>query len=273
MISQFEYPQFIVTKQHKRFTDFCDACRENRYIGVCTGRAGVGKTWSGLVYTRWDLIAPTCSGIPIIPPPSPEVAGCRSIFYAPEPETTPKGVKNDVSLAQRQLNLAVREAEGQDKIDVNYTASWQPINYAELLIVDEADYLTKRSLEQLRFTYDRLNCGMILVGMPSLDKFLARFPQLYSRVGLLFDFERISEDDIQDVICTMWERLCSNTPFGPITDEAAIAAIIRTTGSNFRILKRLLTELKRLLEVNELIVPVTDSMIESARNSLVIGEI
>lgn len=272
MISQFEYGDFIVTQQHRKFIEFCDACRKERCIGVCTGRAGVGKTWSALAYTRWDLIAPTCSGLPIYLPPGPEVAGLRSVFYAPEPETTPKGIKSEIGLAQRQLNLAVVEAEGRNKAKADYAASWQPVNYVELLVVDEADCLTKRSLEQLRFTYDRLSFGMVLIGMPGLDKILARFPQLYSRVGLPFDFGRLSKDDIQEAICMIWEHLCHNTPFGPITDEAVIAAIIRTTGSNFRLLRRLLTEAKRLLEVNDL-VQVTEIVIQSARDSLVIGEI
>lgn len=37
---------FIVTKEHRRFTEFANAVRKERTIGICHGNAGVGKTCS-----------------------------------------------------------------------------------------------------------------------------------------------------------------------------------------------------------------------------------
>ena len=49
---------FIVTKEHRRFTEFANAVKKERTIGICHGDAGVGKTNSARRYANWDTLEP-----------------------------------------------------------------------------------------------------------------------------------------------------------------------------------------------------------------------
>jgi DNA transposition AAA+ family ATPase len=139
-----------------------------------------------------------------------------------------------------------------------------------LIIVDEADRLKLPALEQLRSIFDEEGIALILIGMPGIQKRLSRFPQLYSRAGFVHEFKMLSRDE---VIFLLDQYLANRgDTFDPkdFTDSEALSAIIRITQGNFRLVNRLLLQIKRILEINGLTV-VSKEVVEAARNNLVIG--
>ncbi len=119
-----------------------------------------------------------------------------------------------------------------------------------LLVIDEADRLKIAGLEQARSVFDQGGIGMILIGMPGLEKRLARYPQFYSRIGFVHEFRPLSASEIRQLLERHWTPPGVKLPGA--FDSVAAASIIRITGGNFRLLHRLLTQVERILEINAL---------------------
>lgn len=139
-----------------------------------------------------------------------------------------------------------------------------------LILIDEADRLRMASLEQVRAIFDASELGIVLIGMPGLEKRLARYAQFYSRIGFVHEFRPLGAGEIRRLLAQRWTPAGVNLPEQPWAEDA-IAAIIRVTGGNFRLLNRLLSQMERILEINSLR-EVTKEAVDAARESLVIGQ-
>jgi len=116
--------------------------------------------------------------------------------------------------------------------------------------------------------YDRRHIGMVFIGMPGLQKRLARYPQLYSRVGFVHQFRPLSGRELQDVIELQWVQLGLDAALDEATDTTVVNTIARVTGGNFRMVERLFAQIKRVVEINELHT-VTTEVVTVARDRLV----
>ncbi len=139
----------------------------------------------------------------------------------------------------------------------------------ELLIIDEADRLKTTGLEQVRDYYDRHHLEVILIGMPGIEKRLACYPQLYSRVGFAHEYRPLTTDELTAVLTRRWHT-SDLTDDDTLAQTTAIATIARITGGNLRLVGRLLTQVDRIREINDL-PAVTPEAVEAAREALLIG--
>jgi DNA transposition AAA+ family ATPase len=264
--------EFLITKEYRRFAEFCHACRRERYIGLCYGPPGIGKTLSARYYAQWDLLAPVLPSqrTTVAALCEPAVAECRCLFYTPAVTVTPKQLADELQGLSWDLKLAVEGALNlAEGAPYGFNVAKAP-SRTELLLVDEADRLKFPTLEQLRDLYDRSTLGLVLIGMPGLEKRLARYAQLYSRVRFVHQFRPLSPEELRFILERKWQQLGLTLSQDDFTDAEAMAAIARITGGNFRLVQRLFTQMERILRINQLH-SVTKEVVEAARETLVIA--
>lgn len=124
----------------------------------------------------------------------------------------------------------------------------------------------------MRAIFDAGGIGLVLIGMPGIEKRLARYPQFYSRIGFVHEFRTLSAQQVRELLAQRWRPAGVALPDSLELDPETVAAIIRITGGNFRLLGRLLTQAERILDINGL-TRVNTTVIDAARESLVIGQL
>ena len=295
----------VETLEHRRFAEFCDACKRYRYIGLWYGSPGVGKTLSARHYAAWDEVQACWEREYRNKALLKEISRGTAVFYTCPVVSSPGHLERDISKSRRLLHNAVIELARRhedarterllDRAEELRDPKRNPDGYRSdeavkaenafheqrnrslrvasavadptaLLVIDEADRLKMAGLEQVRDIFDHSGIGLVLIGMPGIEKRLARYPQFYSRIGFVHEFRPLAATEIRRLLEQRWTPPGVQLPDHALDSETE-AAIIRMTGGNFR----LLTQIERILEINAL-PEVTKAVVEAARESLVIGQ-
>ena len=116
----------------------------------------------------------------------------------------------------------------------------------------------------------RYGFGLILMGMPGLEKKLARYPQLYARIGFVHEFRPLREAEMQLVARRHAATFGIAFDAESLDAVEALAALVRITRGNLRPAERLLAQMRRVtdLDPNQ---PVSTDIVDAARDRLVIG--
>ena len=261
---------FIATREHRRFIEFADAVRKHRYIGLCYGPAGVGKTLSARRYARWEMAEHLLQTWGPREDSDRQVyaalARSRAVFYTPTVGGTLREAREELPRMLKRVDVCIEQHLAPEATCGVPHKGY----YAELIFVDEAERLSTSALEYMRDLFDRHGLGLILIGMPGIDKRLSRYPQLYSRVGFAHQYRPLQDAELAFVLTRRWKQFGLGLDDADFTDAQAVAAIVRITGGNFRLLNRLFVQIERILRING---PnaITDDVVEAARSTLVIG--
>ena len=302
-------PGFVETLESRRFAEFCDACRRYRYVGLCYGRPGVGKTLSARRYTRWEQVEACREATDA---ELEGLVGLEAVLDTASVVNTPQRVSDDLTGLRRRLrDLAEEPLRRQEEAALERVREqsahlageiarnghrWVYDEWAaerptegtatrpfyerrralgdptRLILVDEADRLKTVSLEQVREVFDAGDVGLVLIGIPGLEKRLARYPQFYSRVGFVHEYRPLGVPELRRLLAGGWAPPGVRRAGTGEMDDEAVAAVIRVTGGDFRLLDRLMTQVERVLDINGLD-RVTRAVVEAAREGLVIGAV
>lgn len=147
-------------------------------VAVVYGDAGIGKTCAVREYVRQNSLA-------LVVTASPTYASITGINEL---------LAEQLGVRERVARRITREITGKLK------------NSGRVVIVDEAQHLTARTLDHLRCISDESGVGIAFIGNEEVYKRLygsgrAEFAQLFSRIGMRKQVlaNRLTEDDIASV--------------------------------------------------------------------------
>jgi len=252
---------FINTRQHQRFVEFCDSCRLNRYLGVCTGRSGVGKTRSAEAYCRWHIVEPLLTEPRYRNCAPPKLEGFNAAVYTPDVSSTVRRVESAIAILRNRFDKVVEESLCWHNPEVWYRAEQR--RFLELLIIDKAHRLSLKCLEAIGDFAEKHKLGVVLLGMPGFDRRIRNYDQINNRVGFYHHFNTPRTDEIKAILEARWQSQ-------EVTIEgSAVEMLEKVTSSNIRKLVNINAEMSRVCELNSVSV-ITADLVQVAAKTLLL---
>ncbi|MGT2516623.1 AAA family ATPase [Sphingomonas panni] len=266
---------FISTQEHRRFIRVRRRCSGSIATSACVmAQRASARPLSACRYARWHKAAPLLTVWGPRDPSDLEIyahlAQARAVFYTPSVGSTLRELRQDLPWLLDRVDHCIDEHVRPQKVgQVRYVS--RHTRYVEMVIVDEAERLSTTALEYMRDVFDRQGIGLILIGMPGIEKRMARYPQLFSRVGFAHQYRPLQDAELTFVLTRRWRDL------GLALDDRRFHR--RASGSRpsfgsqvaiSRLLHRLFVQIERVLKINGL-ATISEDVVEAARSTLVIG--
>jgi hypothetical protein len=234
---------FFQMDPYKHFVEFCDTCRRFRYVGMCYGPAGVGKTVAARLYADWDAVEPllTRTGVRM-PAQGEERPYPRVALYSPGRMVKPKQLENDIALLLWSLQNLEKISMHQH---LEATGEVSFSEQVELLIIDNVQRLDVVCMDVVQDLYDRYQIGVVLLGDEVLvRKHLVRLEHLRVRVGDVCPFPVLGRKEVGEIIPQLLSGfgIDFQSPQG-ISLEAVAEIIYSATNGNLSLIRHFLTQI------------------------------
>jgi hypothetical protein len=99
--------------EHRRFAEYCVACKRYRYIGLCYGSPGVGKAVSARHYANWDRMQDFWNRPDEGAAAVEEIAASSTVFYTAPVAGAPSVVERQIGKLRDRLHSAAIDARRQ----------------------------------------------------------------------------------------------------------------------------------------------------------------
>ena len=253
-------PNFINTRQHVRFVEFCNSCHRNRYIGVCTGRSGVGKTRSAEAYSNWQIIEPLLKEAPTRNPcPPPVLEHCYTAIYTPDVSCTVKRVESGLAILRNRFDDLVKHSMCWHNSEGWYKTQRQ--RFLELIIIDKAQRLPSKCLEAIADFGKNHKLGIILIGHPGFDRRVRNYEPIDNSIGFYHIFNTPRTEELRAILEARWQSQQVTI------EDSAVQMLEKVTNSNIQKLVNINTEMSRVCELNSISI-ITSDLVELASKTL-----
>ncbi|MBU6453386.1 MAG: AAA family ATPase [Cyanobacteria bacterium REEB67] len=250
---------FVETRQHKRFVEFADSCRKSRGLGICTGKPGVGKESSALMYSQWANIQPLLERARRPNTAPPKLTRCHTGYWSAEVNCTLKCMRTSITLLRNKFDSLVKES-----VYWHEPERWhQPIqiDFMELLIVNNAHRLSYQCLEALNDFRKKHRLGLILIGSQGFDRRIRIYDLLDCDVSLYHEYSKPRAEELREILTLAWQ---SETV---TVDDAAITIIEEASNLNIHKALKLQREIERVRTINSITV-ISPEVVHAAGASL-----
>lgn len=258
---------FIRSREYDMFAGFCDAVRRYRWLAVCTGLPGVGKTTFAERYTMWDIISPDFPLYSYSKKPLPGTADCPGVYYKAQVTNAPKQLAGEIDRRRNVVSYVVEAARRIRDGKNRYQGLVGIEDRTEILIIDEAQRLKAQTLDQLRDVYDEGSFGLVLLStILGFERVLFGDDHYQVRLGDKHTIKTLKASPTRKVISNPW-MFDVKLPSEAFSDDDAVSAMVQMTHGNLGRLKLLVQQIEHALSVNNIpVLPgaVTVDVVESA---------
>lgn len=260
-----EPAKFIETRQHLRFVEFADFCRTNRFLGICTGRPGVGKEASALFYAQWTSLKPLIEIPRRLNTAPAKLQNCHAAYWHAEISCSIKRLHSVLNILRNKFDRLVQESLDWYEPE-RLRQPIPPCNeFLELIIINQAHRLSFLCLDAINDFRKNNKIGFVLLGVPGFDRKVRLYDQVGNDVALYHEYTPPRSEELKRILELKWATE------GITVEDAAITVIEEVTSSNIQKALNIQAEIERVRTINSISI-ITAELVQAATTSLLLDD-